>query len=92
VSGVTSSPDATIIVAVVVVLGHLANIWVQRRVHRDNRDDHAQTAAKVDELLVQAATLGADVRDVKADVRDVKSTLRDHGHRIDDLEHQEDHR
>jgi len=57
----------------------LANIWFSAKVHRDNRSDHAQTMASVQQLTTSIADIGADVRDTRADVRD-------HEHRLDDLE------
>jgi uncharacterized protein HemX len=85
-----------VVVAVVTAIGgFLANQQrlaskrqeeLQQRVHEDNRNDHAQTAAKVDQLLVGQAEIKADLTDVKADVRELKATDRDHEHRIEALE------
>jgi hypothetical protein len=80
VTAVVSSGDATVIAAVLALIGGLSGLYVQqRRVHRDNRSDHQETAAKVDQLLVGQ-------RDISADVRDVKADVRDHGERIRNLE------
>lgn len=78
-------------IAVAVVSGvfGLATIVVQRRVHRDNRSDHAQTVAKVDELVSSVGALDAKVDDVRADVREVKADLRDHSARLRVIEHPE---
>jgi hypothetical protein len=64
----------------------LANIWFSAKVHRDNRGDHAQTMASVQQLTTSVADIHADVRDTRADVRDIRAVLRDHEHRLDDLE------
>lgn len=73
------------VAAVTGVFG-LLTIVVQAKVHRDNRTDHAQTAAKVDQLVDHVGEVKADLRDVKADVRDMRVELRDHRERIADLE------
>lgn len=77
---VFSEADAAVIGSVLALVGVLAALWVQnRKTHRENRSDHADTAAKVDQLLEAQGGIAADVRDVKADVRD-------HGHRLRTLE------
>ena len=44
--------DAQVIVGLFVLIGTLAGLFVQnRKTHRENRSDHADTAAKVDRLL-----------------------------------------
>lgn len=81
--------DAQVIAACVAAFATIlvAVIGVQRKVHRDNRADHMETAAKVDRLLVGQQEIIADVRDVKADVRDLRATAREHDGRLDNLEH-----
>jgi hypothetical protein len=65
----------------------MAALWFQaRRVHADNRSDHAQTAAAVDGLVGTIGDMRADQLDIKADVRETRDTLRDHSSRIRDLE------
>lgn len=73
-------------VAVVTGVFGLITIWVQAKVHRDNRSDHAATSAKVDQLVEHVSDVKADLRDVKADVRDMRVELRDHRDRIAELE------
>lgn len=69
--------DAQVMVAIVSLVGVLAALWVQnRRTHRENRSDHADTATKVDRLLAAQSDIAADVRDVKSDVRDHGVRLR----------------
>lgn len=69
--------DAQVMVALVSLVGVLAALWAQnRRTHRENRSDHADTAAKVDQLLEAQGVISADVRDIKADVRDHGQRLR----------------
>lgn len=65
----------------------------QRKVHEDNRLDHADTAMKVDSLLTTAHVLHAKVESVDSrldmvhdDLKHVKHSLRDHSIRIHDLE------
>jgi hypothetical protein len=62
--------DAQVIVGLFVLIGTLAGLFVQnRRTHRENRSDHADTSAKVDRLLEAQGDIAADVREVKAEVR-----------------------
>ena len=92
---VLSAGDAAVIAACIsAVVGPVVVIWVQRRVHADNRSDHAQTMRKVSTLIVSVddlkagqAEIKSEVRDLRADVRDLKSSDRDHDARIDELEH-----
>ena len=84
---VFTAPDAAVLGSVLVLIGTLAGLFMQnRRTHRENRSDHADTAAKVDQLLKAQGVIGADVADVKADVIDVKAEVRDHGVRLRALE------
>ena len=76
-TAVFSSPDAAVVGSVLVLIGTLAGLFVQnRRTHRENRSDHADTSAKVDQLLAAQSDIAADVRDVKSDVRDHGVRLR----------------
>ena len=78
--------------AVVAVIGGvfgLATIWLQARVHRDNRNDHAKTAATVDSIAAVVGDMRADQIEIKADLREVKSDLRDHSQRLRIVEHTE---
>ena len=71
--------------AVVAVIGGvfgLATIWLQARVHRDNRNDHAKTAATVDSIAAVVGDMRADQIEIKADLREVKSEIRDHSARL----------
>ena len=62
--------DAQVIVGLFVLIGTLAGLFVQnRKTHRENRSDHADTSAKVDRLLEAQGDIAADVREVKAEVR-----------------------
>ena len=72
-----------IVVALITGTFGLLNIWFQRRVHRDNRNDHAETSERIRELT-------GHVRDVHDDVKDVRSTLRQHANRLFHLEHSKD--
>jgi|GEM_PF-3256616 len=76
-TAVFSAPDAAVVGSVLVLIGTLAGLFVQnRRTHRENRSDHADTSAKVDRLLAAQSDIAADVRDVKSDVRDHGVRLR----------------
>lgn len=75
-----------VVVAVVGGFFGLATIWFQAKVHRENRSDHASTAAKVDALVEGQSDMAADLRDVKADVRETKHDLRALNTRVDNLE------
>lgn len=66
-------------VAAVTGLFGLATVLFQRKVHRDNRADHAATAEVVREMR-------GDVSEIKADVREVKADIRSHGERLRRLE------
>jgi hypothetical protein len=72
----------TIIVAVIGGAFGLATIWLQARVHRDNRSDHAKTAATVDSIAAVVGDMRADQIEIKADLREVKADLRDHSQRL----------
>lgn len=74
---------AEAVVALIAGFFGLATIWLQAKVHADNRHDHAQTAevvaataAKVDQLIDGQQEIKADVIDIKADVRDHGARLR----------------
>lgn len=75
-------------IAMIAVLGTtipallgLLGIYIQnRRLSRDQRADHANTASKVDELVLGQA-------EIKSDLRDVKDEVRSHGDRLRSLEH-----
>ena len=79
--------DAEVIVGLFVLIGTLAGLFVQgRKIHRENRSDHAvvaqvvaDTAAKVDRLIDGQI-------DIKADVSDIKAEVRHHGERLRHLE------
>jgi hypothetical protein len=65
-----ATADAQVIVGLFVLIGTLAGLFVQnRKTHRENRSDHADTSAKVDRLLEAQGDIAADVREVKAEVR-----------------------
>jgi hypothetical protein len=71
--------------ALVAVIGGvfgLATIWLQAKVHRDNRSDHAKTAGVVDTIAVVVGDMRADQIEIKADLREVKADLRDHSQRL----------
>ena len=72
----------TIIVAVIGGAFGLATIWLQARVHRDNRSDHAKTAEVVDTIAAVVGDMRADQIEIKADLREVKADLRDHSQRL----------
>ena len=72
--------EAQVVVGLFVLIGTLAGLFVQnRKTHRENRSDHADTSAKVDRLLEAQGDIAADVREVKAEVRF-------HGERLRHLE------
>jgi hypothetical protein len=71
--------------AIVAVIGGvfgLATIWLQARVHKDNRDDHAATAAVVDTIAAVIGDMRTDQIEIRADLREIKADLRDHSHRL----------
>lgn len=72
-----------IIVALIAGVFGLASIWFQHRVHRDNRNDHAQVTEALDNLT-------SHVRDVHDDVKDVRRTLHHHAARLLHLEHKDE--
>jgi len=72
----------TIIVAIIGGAFGLATIWVQARVHKDNRSDHAKTAEVVDTIAAVVGDMRADQIEIKADLREVKADLRDHSQRL----------
>ena len=72
----------TIIVAIIGGAFGLATIWLQARVHRDNRSDHAKTAEVVDTIAAVVGDMRTDQMEMKADLREVKAELRDHSQRL----------
>ena len=72
----------TIIVAIIGGAFGLATIWLQARVHRDNRNDHAKTAEVVDTIAAVVGDMRTDQIEIKADLREVKADLRDHSQRL----------
>ncbi|MGA0895637.1 MAG: hypothetical protein ACO3S5_13535 [Ilumatobacteraceae bacterium] len=72
----------TIIVAVIGGAFGLVSIWLQARVHKDNRSDHAKTAEVVDSIAAVVGDMRADQIEIKADLREVKADLRDHSQRL----------
>jgi hypothetical protein len=72
----------TVIVAIIGGVFGLATIWLQARVHRDNRIDHASTAAAVERLAVGHEQLLSGQDEIKADLREVKADMRDHSARL----------
>ena len=72
----------TIIVAVIGGVFGLATIWLQAKVHRDNRSDHAKTSKVVDSIATVVGDMRADQIEIKADLREVKADLRDHSQRL----------
>jgi hypothetical protein len=72
----------TVIVAIIGGAFGLATIWLQARVHKDNRSDHAKTAEVVDTIAAVVGDMRADQIEIKADLREVKADLRDHSQRL----------
>lgn len=69
--------DANIIAALVSGLAAIivAIVGVQLKVHRDNRNDHGETAAKVDRLLDHQSEIQRDVQYIRADVTDIHGAI-----------------
>lgn len=69
--------DANIIAALVSGLAAIivAIVGVQLKVHRDNRSDHGETAAKVDRLLDHQSEIQRDVQYIRADVTDIHGAI-----------------
>lgn len=92
---------ATVAAAFFTMLGVLVPALValymqQRKVHKDNRSDHAETSKKVDDLIGIVTPLSVNVSSVESrlemvqeDVKDMKYHLRDHSVRILNLEVEE---
>ena len=77
--------QAGVVGALLAALAVAIPSWLtQRRVHRDNREDHASTAAVVAQIAVDMTEVKSDVRDVKADVRDLKAADRMLTQRLDE--------
>ena len=79
-----TATSATVVVAIISVVGSLLTVRLQRRIHVENRDDHQSTAAKVDALIDGQHEFRADIREIGADIRDLKVASRQHDKRIDD--------
>ena len=73
---------SSVLVAVVGGVFGIATIVIQARVHRDNRNDHADTAHHVRKLIGSVESLSETSVEIKQDVRDVKADLRDHHARL----------
>ncbi|NBZ96565.1 MAG: hypothetical protein EBR40_09105 [Proteobacteria bacterium] len=83
----TNEERVAIITGVFGLVGILIGLLLQqRKVHNDNRNDHAKTMLDVKTLSATVSSIHADVRDTRADVRDIKATIRDHGQRLNVLE------
>jgi len=72
---------ATIIVAAIglitaIVVEQIRTRSHMRKVHAENRSDHAFVAGKLDSLGNKIDNVALDLRDVKADVRDLKQDHR----------------
>jgi hypothetical protein len=79
--------DAQVIVGLFVLIGTLAGLFVQnRRTHRENRSDHADTAMAVGDTARKVDRLLEAQGDIAADVREVKAEVRHHGERLRHLE------
>lgn len=86
----TNEERVAIITGMFGLFGILVGLLLQqRKVHNDNRDDHAQTMMNVANLTETVSAIREDVRDTKADVREIKATIREHGKRLDGLEETE---
>lgn len=69
--------DADVIAAAITGFSVIvvAVIGVQLKVHRDNRRDHGDTAAKVDRLLDHQSEIQRDVQYIRADVTDIHGAI-----------------
>jgi hypothetical protein len=77
---VFSQHDATVVAALIALIGTLAALYVQtRKVQKENQHEHATTYAAVLEIA-------ADVKEVRADQREHGSELRSHSERLRRLE------
>lgn len=74
--------DAGTTDVVVALIGAIAAIvvavvGVQLKVHHDNRKDHGETAAKVDQLLDRQQTIQRDVTLIRSDVTEIHGAIRE---------------
>ena len=76
----------TVLITIIGGVFGLLTIWVQAKVHRDNRHDHAATATAVEHLASGHEKLLDGQREIKADLHDVKADLRDHSTRLRTIE------
>ena len=69
--------DADVLTALIAAFATVlvAIIGVQWKVHRDNRSDHGETAAKVDRLLENQDEFRRDVTYVRADLTTIRGEL-----------------
>jgi len=83
----TDGERVAIITGMFAIAGVLLSLLQQtRKVHRENRNDHAKTMVDVKLLAETLTEVHHDVRDTRADVREIKGTLRHHDSRLSDLE------
>lgn len=75
--------DALVVVAIITAFGSILTIIVQKKVQRENRQDHANVTKVLSTLHKGHESLernikgvGDDLRDVKADVREIKNEHR----------------
>lgn len=79
--------DPVIGAAVVAGCFGLAGIALQnRRLLRENRQDHAVVADQIGAVHDEIRDTRGEVRDVKFDVIDIKADVRDHGRRLTFIE------
>ena len=82
-----SDAEAAVVGSCLVFALGIAGLYVQnRRGITSQRGDHAATAAKVDQLVVEAAEAREDRREMKADIRDIKDEQRSTVGRLTNLE------
>lgn len=79
--------EASTVGAILVFAAGMIALYVQnRRGISSQRGDHAATAAKVDQLVADAAEAREDRREMKADIRDIKDEQRSTVGRLTNLE------
>jgi peptidoglycan hydrolase CwlO-like protein len=71
------SGDADVIAAAITACSAIVVtvVGIQWKVHRDNRRDHGDTAAKVDRLLDHQSEIQRDVQYIRADVTDLHGAI-----------------
>jgi peptidoglycan hydrolase CwlO-like protein len=81
--------DAQVIAAIVAAAGAVivAVVGVQWKVHSDNRTEHGQTSAKVDQLLENQGEFRQNITFIRSDLTTIRGEITELRGDVSDLRH-----